>query len=102
MEIGAHSLPVLGEGARWRRNDERGILFNMRNSEVGTAYDTSCAISLAPIPDGATTAYQIVSLRPELTYTADNTSIVHHMDLFVCDDNGAMGARVGRPRLILV
>jgi hypothetical protein len=104
-------MPVIGEAGRWRTSKEHGLLFNMRNARVSTVYDTACAVKVVPIPHAASTSYQIVRLDPyasvytpplEQQRTATSTpsssssnatrgsfdgerTIVHHMDLFVCD-----------------
>ena len=63
----------------------------MRNSEVTKEhFDTACATSAVPLPHGHEHAYQIVRLEPYVSSFARadgaSVSIVHHMDLFVCDE----------------
>jgi hypothetical protein len=86
VDVGLRRLPVLGEAARWRREDEHGILFNMRNGAVRGGFDAACANVLVPIPSALDAAYHVVEIEPYLTlHPASNESIVHHMDLFLCD-----------------
>ena len=62
--------PILGEGPRWRRHDEDGILFNMRNSEVGASFDTACGMRIVPLPNAQEVAYHMVDFTPHVgTYT---------------------------------
>lgn len=94
IDLALREMPIIGEARRWRRPDEHGLLFNMRNSDFGPSFDTACAARIEPLPDPGI-SYHIVRLLPYVsTYAArggrQNVSIVHHMDLFVCD--GRMSA----------
>lgn len=96
LDLGFSELPIIGEGERWRRPDEQGVLFNMRNAAVSSAFDTGCMSRLVPIPDAKATSYQITKLAPytSMFVPADaqspeedgGYSIVHHMDVFVCGE----------------
>ena len=89
LDLSVANVSVLGEALRWRRPTESGLLFNMRNSHAGPAMDTACATRLVPLSEPTTVAYHITRLRP---YTSlfqginGSTSIVHHMDVFACDE----------------
>jgi len=91
IDLGAHAMPVLGEAQRWRRDDERGILFNMRNRRLPSpSFDTACGTIIAPIPHADAASYHVVQLAPYFSRTRaqhGNLSIVHHMDLFLCDSS---------------
>ena len=94
LDMRLFDRPILGEGPRWRRHDEDGILFNMRNSEVGASFDTACGMRIVPLPNAQEVAYHMVDFTPHVgTYTragfpaSTGVSIVHHMDIFVCNDN---------------
>ena len=92
LELGTRALPVLGEGQRWRRDDEYGIFFNQRNAalkSIAPSYDTACGTIIVDLPDAETTSYHIVELAPYFSTVGPrygNISIVHHMDLFLCDE----------------
>ena len=83
-------MPILGEGHRWRNKYEHGVLFNMRNGDVASSMDTACGVMVLPVPDSLGSAYHITNLAPYVsTYhhpRAGDLSIVHHMDLFACDE----------------
>lgn len=93
LDLGLHDQPVLGSALRWRRPDEHGLLFNMRNSEAGTRFDTACLAKLIPLAHSQDLAYHLVRLEPYTSFYVppsgspeDGVSIVHHMDLYVCDE----------------
>ena len=83
-------MPILGEGARWRRDDEHGVLFNMRNRDVGASFDTACGLAIVPIPAASDVGYHMTRFEPYASSyrhpTHGNVSIVHHMDVFACDE----------------
>ena len=95
LDLDVVDMPILGEGQRWRRADEHGLFFNMRNHDVGSSFDTSCATRLLPLPKADEVAYHIVELEPYVSTFVPSggeaVSIVHHMDVFVCDGTIEVG-----------
>lgn len=85
VNISLAHLPVLGEAQRWRQPSEHGLLFNFRNSRVSRSFDTSCYARRMPLPNADEVAYHLTRLAPYVSTTRSGESIVHHMDLFVCD-----------------
>jgi hypothetical protein len=82
--MGIHCAPIAGEGYRWRRRDEDGVFFNMRNYHLGERFDAACSMRVVSLPDPVA-SYQIVKLDPYVTLYKGQ-SIVHHMDIFLCDE----------------
>ena len=90
LNMGLAHMPILGEERRWRRSDEHGILFNMRNHEASVGFDTACGVSVVPLPEARTRDHHIVRFEPYVSAFAHavygNVSIVHHMDIYACDE----------------
>ena len=88
---GAHACDAHACGARlsWRWR-QHGILFNRRNDQLpSAAFDTACGTFVTRIPAADSTAYHLITLAPHFSRVGaalGGQSIVHHMDLFLCDE----------------
>ena len=96
LDLGPPAQRVLGASSRWRRDDEYGILFNMKNDETEDEtgrempLDASCSTQVTPIPDAQHTAYHMVRFAPYVATRVPSPGqpaemFVHHMDVYVCD-----------------